>query len=278
MKNKVIKITQNQFNSLFKEITQNYFSKYEVFNYNNKNTFDFDKNKYIKVISSVDNFISEGIIKTYSTKVTFNHVYNMMKDYDIYIYVPKDDFQNEKETSNHIIVKTFVQTVNPNFENKLVQSFKTCGYALGYTKYQDDVLRYKLYQFEPMYQNTVNDKLWKYIYHVTTKNKMNSILKNGFTPKNANKLGFMYDGRCYFFYSTERVRDYLQRADKENITYKDGNLINTNEYVLFQIDTSNIKKNVKFYHDVNFESDVSIFCYANIPPTEINSYYLFSIE
>lgn len=88
----------------------------------------------------------------------------------------------------------------------------------------------------------------------------------------------MYDGRCYFFLGTEHVLDYINQAGKINMEYKNGKLIETNDYVLIEIKTDIIKNNVKFYPDVNFPKDISIFCYVNIPPSEIIDYYLFSVD
>lgn len=280
MKPKILKITESQFNTFLREVTDSYFSKYEIYDFTNKHelninlneyyTYPFNKKEKIK--------IDEGIIKTYPLNVTINYVYQCLKDYDVEINVP-NEVQNDNKTANHIIVKTFINQVDPKFETILTKAFKACGYSLGATGYdRDSIIQLKLYQFEPMYQDTVNSNIGEHIYHVTTKNKLQSILKNGFTPKNANKLGFMYDGRCYFFLGTDYVLDYLTQANKTNKEFIKGEVVETNDYVLFEVKTENIKDKIKFYPDVNFPKGISIFSYANIPPSEITNYYLFSTD
>lgn len=280
MKPKIIKVTESQFNIFLREVTDSYFSKYDVYDFSNKHSFNYKLNEYhlVKFDKKLPLNIDEGIMKTYPLTVTLNYVYNIMQNYDVELYVPNEE-QNDKTMANHIIVKTFVQQVKPEFETLLKKAFKTCGYSLGATGYdRSGIMPLKLYQFEPMFQNTINNKLGEHIYHVTTKNKLPNILKNGFTPKNANKLGFMYDSRCYFFLGTDFVLDYLTQANKINKEYINGEIVETNDYVLFEIKTDYIKDKIKFYPDVNFPKGISIFSYANIPPSEITNYYLFSTD
>jgi hypothetical protein len=280
IKPKTIIVTESQFYDFLREVTDSYFSKYDVYDFSEKNSLDFNENDYHKIMFGNDSKvkIEEGISKTYPSDVTINHVYDMMQGYDIEIFVPNEK-QNDDKIANHIIVRTFSKEVGPKFELDLEKAFKACGYSLGATGYDNDsVIQLKLYQFEPMFQKDSNYNIGEHIYHVTTKNKLNNILKNGFTPKNSNKLGFMYDGRCYFFLGTDFVLQYIRRSEKVNKEYNEGNLMETNDYVLFEIKTENIRNNVKFYPDVNFPNGISIFTYANIPPSEITNYYLFKTE
>ncbi len=279
-KSKTINITEAQFESFLQEITDCYFSKYDVYDFSNKHEITVNYNEYNKIPfnKNVRGKINEGIIKTYPSDVTINHVYNLMQEYTIEIFIPNEQ-KNEDEIPNHIIVKSFIKQINPRFEISLENAFKACGYSLGATGYDNNnAIPLKLYQFEPMYQKETNDSIGEHIYRVTTKNKLQNILKNGFTPKNANKLGFMYDGRCYFFLGTDFVLQYIRQSEKTNKEYIGRELVETNDYVLFEIKTENMKKYIKFYPDVNFPNGISIFTYANIPPSEITSYYLFKIE
>lgn len=102
-------------------------------------------------------------------------------------------------------------------------------------------------------------------------------MKNGFTPKNSNKVAFLYDGRCYFFLGTDYVLDYLKQAQKTNVGFHNDERQENNDYVLIEVKTDNIKKHIKFYTDVNFPKNIVIFTYANIPPSEISNYYLLAI-
>ena len=280
MKPKIIKVTESQFNIFLREVTDSYFSKYDVYDFSNKHSFNYKLNEYhlVKFDKKLPLNIDEGIMKTYPLNVTINHVYNLMREYIIEIFIPNEE-KNEDEIPNHIIVKSFIKQINPRFEISLENAFKACGYSLGATGYDNNnAIPLKLYQFEPIYQKETNDSIGEHIYHVTTKNKLQNILKNGFTPKNANKLGFMYDGRCYFFLRTDFVLQYIKQSEKTNKEYIDRELIETNDYVLFEIKTDNIKDKIKFYPDVKFPKGISIFSYANIPPSEITNYYLFSTD
>lgn len=165
---KLIQLTEKQFEDIMREVTDSYFSHYEIYNYNNKHKITKKVDKYVKIKpnNSYDRLtINEGLIKTYPTNVSINYVYMPLKDYDIEISTPQE-VQNDDSIVNHIIVKTFVQQVNLKFELELIKSFKTCGYALGASDIitNDSGLKVKIYQFEPKYQNTINNNLGEYIY------------------------------------------------------------------------------------------------------------------
>lgn len=279
MEKRIVKTTEQQYRNLFGEITENYFDRYPIFDYSNKHVFHEDLNNYhvVPYNSNMNYTIEEGIMRTYPTDITINHVYKTMKNYDIDIMLPNEK-QADPNIANHIVVRMYLASVDLSSELKLKKAFKSCGYELS--AYRDDSigLPIRIYQFEPIYQNTVNEKIGDFIYHVTTKNVLPKILKQGFKPFNSNKIGFMYDGRCYFFLNTKYISDYVLQFNKSNKEFIDNNLQETKDYVLIQIKTENIKKYIKFYPGGNFPSDIAIFCYANMPPTEITNYYYFKIE
>lgn len=272
---KVIKLTKKQVDTLLKD-TNNHFKLFDMCEYINDIPFGFDLSQYKKISYNNDlqSILNEGVIKTYPFDVTANHVYSMMSGYDIEIRINNDDI-NQDKTANHIFVKTYLKTVSTEFKDKIQKAFYACGYSLGVYKTQNgDIFPIAIFQFEPMYQDNVNEKLGQCLYHITTQNHMNSILKNGFTPKNANRLNFRYEGRCCFFTSVEYIEDYIKQSQKINQEFINGELNEKYKFVIFQVKTDNIKKKIKFYQDVNCPNGMAVFSYANIPSSEITNYYL----
>lgn len=228
--------------------------------------------------------LNEALNKTYPTNITLRYVYNIMDDPYIEFQIPDEsDEQNDTEIANHIIVSYLpnedLQT-NLSYLKKLTQAFNLCGYIKAASSVKDEAIgKVICIQFEPKYQNEVNKQLTRFIYHVTTKNKLNNILRNGFVPKNACVIGLNYDRRCHFFLDVinldEVVNSYIEQCGKTNKEFKNNNLIENEEFVIIQIDTTRIQGNIKFYPDPNFPKGIAVFTYANIHSNTIVKYFNF---
>lgn len=132
-------------------------------------------------------------------------------------------------------------------------------------------------QFEAAYQDKIDLKLGRYVYHVTTKNNAGKILKGGLLPSNKNSHGFNYPPRIYTFVdiistlhlaepyasaSKKHNKKFIANADASKLVdlYKTlmkkecGVVVDTREFSILQIDLEKIG-NVKFYRDNTFEVD-----------------------
>lgn len=97
--------------------------------------------------------------------------------------------------------------------------------------------------------------------------RQKKIARQGFCPSNKTKNGFKYDGRCYFFtiYNKQLFAHYMKQANKQN-------MIGRNNYNYdFEIITIDrrLLNNVDFFIDPNFEENIAVFTYSNIPPSAI---------
>lgn len=150
-------------------------------------------------------------------------------------------------------------------------------------------------QFEATYQDKVDLKIGRYVYHVTTKNNAMKILKHGLLPKNTNSYGFKYPDRVYVFvdvqYASNLAVPYASSSKKKNAKFiKDidveelaksyevlmkklnGTVIDSREFAVLKIDLEKVG-NVKLYRDNTFEIDgcfVAAYTEQAIPPAAIS--------
>lgn len=132
-------------------------------------------------------------------------------------------------------------------------------------------------QLEAAYQDKIDLKLGRYVYHVTTKNNAKKILKNGLLPRNSNQHGFRYPDRTYVFIDASHVmklaKPYAKASKKQNKLYvKDdvlekmldqynlimkklnGAVIDTREFAVLRVDLAKAG-DIRLYRDNTFEID-----------------------
>lgn len=157
-------------------------------------------------------------------------------------------------------------------------------------------------QFEATYQDKVDLKLGRYVYHVTTKNNATKILKQGLLPKNTNSYGFRYPDRVYVFvdshYASNLAVPYASNSKKRNAKFirdvnvdslvksyeilmkkLDGTVVDSREFAILKIDLEKIG-NVKLYRDNTFEVGgdfVAAYTKQAIPPFAIRIEKEFTI-
>lgn len=285
-----IRLTENELKRIIQETVEKVMKGKPLFDYysylpklNEDNTVFKSVNKkyYQEPV-----ILTEAINKTYPTNITLRYVYNIMNDPYIDFQIPdSDDEQNDEEIANHIMVGYLpLENTMESFKYavKLEKAFNLCGYVRASTYDKNGTFGSMTYvQFEPRYQNTINQNLTRYIYHVTVKNKLDNILKIGFVPKNSCLTGLNYDGRCHFFLDNDKkdleniVQSYMEQWGKNNKTYTNNQLIENDDYVIIQVDTQKFNGNIKFYPDPNFPKGIAVFTYGNIPPKCITQYFKF---
>lgn len=216
--------------------------------------------------------ISEGLVKTYPTDVTLKHVCSVLnkKGYGItpksfILNTPNDD----KTIYGHILLPVTFDDLSKEADDILRHEFDVCGYYVG-SVHNRNVNGKSLivYQFEPKYQtNYTNQKLGRYLFHVTTDNAAQKILSQGLCPSNRSKGRFSYAGRCYFFtiYNKKLFSNYMRNAKKMNIV---GRNISNNNFKILVIDRETLP-NLKLFTDPNMLNNIAVFTYDNIPPSSI---------
>ena|ERR1035437_1642969 len=173
-------------------------------------------------------------------------------------------------STGYIVAQYFIST--DTLKNNLVlddteflKYWKTPKYK-KYSKYIKNITDIRMI-CEPKWNNTV--KMASNIYHITTHNRTEDILKSGILPKSGKKRGY-HPERIYF---SKNIKDVSQVLKEMMITNKiNGGKIES--YDLLEIDTNNLKSigfdkkqyDIVFYEDPNSSG---IYTYDRIPPENI---------
>jgi len=125
---------------------------------------------------------------------------------------------------------------------------------------------------EPKTDNTVKELPDK-IYHITSKEYTDFILKNGILPKSGKKKGF-HPHRIFFILSLDDVNDMKNSIHFQNMIIKHKMDNKKLEYDVLEIDTKNLKSkgfNGDVYDIVFYDDDNSNGIYTNdlIPKEKI---------
>ena len=143
----------------------------------------------------------------------------------------------------------------------------------------DEEIAYKIIYVERYIQDNYTNEVYEtyngILYHVTTKNKKDKILKFGLHPKgneyeksHVNLIGFgnkdvKHPKRLYFF------------ANKKHSETVYSTLYNNiDEICVLRIDLKKYKNTIRFFRDDSFSDLRSIFTYEPIPPyciSEVNN-------
>jgi len=237
----------------------------------------YDQNE-IAIYTAIGDFgtknkLEEGLSKTYPTIKTIEYISDILKKSG-YRITPNDfkiDSPNEDCTIyGHIMITISLKYLNKEIDDILKQNFNACGYylAITFNRVDCDNNMCVVYQFEPKFQTKVkNNNEDRYLYHVTTANSAEKILKQDFSPSNRNKIGFRYNSRCYFFnvYDKELFHNFMKEAKKRNRV--DKNTFN-NDFKIITIDRTKCP-DITFFTDPNFEEKIAVFTYSNVPTSAV---------
>lgn len=215
----------------------------------------------------------EGQNKTYPTATILNALIRDIKARKG-INIPREYFNCKFPDKENKVYSTVVLTIPRNnffSEEELAivkQHFTRGGYFLASIR---EVYGFVQYQFDAKYQGdsekpVVDTKL----YHVTTQEKANKILKNGLHPRTQSDR-FTYPDRVYLFtrYDEKLFREYIKRSKKKSIVGK---------IAILEIDNSDFK--AKCYWDPKYGYDIdskAVFTYSNIGPDKIKQVGSFEI-
>lgn len=210
-----------------------------------------------------NNILMEGYFMTYPTDKIVKYLSKRYGDYaSIHVF--------ENENNVEVFLISFYN--DEDSEKIITKDMALCGYFPSISHLSDDG-KLKYIQFEPRYQNKINELVQdeEYIYHLTPTNKVRKIFKNGLTPKTNNKL-FKYPDRIYFFLhepDKDDCLDLIEQFYKEELKKAklDKNYTPyTDSYTLLAIDTEQIK-NCNFFYDPNLWD--AIYTKDNIPSSAI---------
>lgn len=206
----------------------------------------------------------EGLIKTYPTSKTIQFIKHVLKKKNLPIgKFIENNYYNESDIADSINVITDGYSLTQDLNDTLIKSFDSCGYYLS-TFYWTEDKNDGVYQFEPKYreEDLKGKEIGDYLYHITTANHYNKIMKQGFIPKSRSKK-FNYPPRCYFF--TEDDIEFMKE-----FMINSGKVKYNSELIVITIDTSKLNDDIKFWDDQLFVGeDIAVYTYDNIPTSAI---------
>lgn len=127
----------------------------------------------------------------------------------------------------------------------------------------------QLFPYETEEVQNITDTL----YHVTPKNKLLKIKRNGLTPRKGSKTFNIDESRIYFIKNTQMGRKQMSDLIEKLKNYIDENPPFGNEVAVLEINPN--KTNADFYTDSEIDAtldssyDWSVYTRDNIPPSAI---------
>lgn len=173
------------------------------------------------------------------------------------------------EHYNEIFVYIVVAKIGEN-EERIETDMKRMGYFLStIDEFTFDNITYIKMQFEPTSQNQedITDKVKDenvILYHWTPLYSLESILKNGLTPRNDSGR-FKYPNRIYLMRNTLDMRQISELGQLLYISNHHPQ--NNGEYALLAVDITNLDDSIRFYYDPN--SEIGVYTEQPIPKKDI---------
>lgn len=170
-------------------------------------------------------------------------------------YISIDEAENDEQFLNVVFPKGEIPLL------KLNNALSLCGYFESTVKDYGrlDGISYSIICFEKRHEKNVNEKVhqYKFLYHVTTKNKEEKIRKNGLAPKANNKI-CNHPERIYFIPSNKPINESMY------ILYRVGKMLYPNEedFIACGVETNRLSCN--FYYDPNLQN--AVYITENINP------------
>jgi hypothetical protein len=166
-------------------------------------------------------------------------------EYNTTQYEPDIQYVNKSKLGISFWIRDMSIDQRAEFQELVKSNLEKYGW---YLEFIDDAGN--SYQIRPNYDKEVY--VPRFLYHGlyrATPEKIDSILKKGLIPSRGENYGISYPPRVFF----------MTRPDMW-VTY----------FVVFQIDTHKLGRNVKFYEDPHAEN--AVWTYAHIPPQAVSVY------
>jgi len=158
-------------------------------------------------------------------------------------------------TGKYYVKISIKKSININDFKDLINK-----YNVNISKISKGISRNKLY-IEDIDTLEKTDEVYKesagILYHLTTKDRINKILKYGLEPRSENTR-FDYPGRIYFLSGIS--------SSKKINTIK--NILDKSNYKLIKIDLNKLHNKIRFYEDPLMSNDliISYWTSESIPP------------
>lgn len=179
------------------------------------------------------------------------------------------DWQFEiRKAYNNIEIAIIAPEIDKNVE-LITDDMNQFGYFLGFSETVTyEGMKWVRMQFEPRFQNEINDVVRKYhqIYHITPTYNLENIKRIGLIPS-SKREGFSYPNRIFFIKGDTSFEEIAFIG--QQLSDKNSNEKNDGKYSLLVIDTKNIPTDVNFFLDPNYGH--GIFTEQPIPPSAIKS-------
>lgn len=197
----------------------------------------------------------EGLIWSYPSSYVFKKLQEMG-----FLNV---SFTKEKT----FLVKFQLDQNNAERYKKLNDFMEACGWKHGATMANSQITKNKNHflkitegastlQYEAKFDIQV-DKIPEKLFHLTFYSKLKKIFSKGLTPKTSYTY-FNFEDRIYLSKDVNALIDF---------SFKKYNTTETNNFVVLEIYTPDLDKNMRFFEDPNFKN--GLYTLENIPPYSI---------
>ena len=217
-----------------------------------------------------DQYLNEGLIKTYSLNMLHKTLYRFLASCDCPLRISPIEYNNTLELYLPVEFKKLISSIVSigNQHGYFIPGFlfmnnnEKTEYLKTYNDENIEDFSVIVICFESKYDIQFKD-LPEYIYHVTLKDKIEKIKKIGLSPKSKNKLS-VHPSRIYCTINLEDAKELITRF--KNISNK-----KEDDYVILKIITLNLKNN--FYEDPNYKENTGqikgIYTIENISSSNI---------
>lgn len=152
----------------------------------------------------------------------------------IYKFLPKQIYKQEKYSGVEIYVIMPKESCSCL---SIIETMKQNGYFMSY-KYSNGSLINFVFEPYIALDATKDIRMLKTLYHYTSNENVNDIMKNGLKPMSKNKI-FSYPDRVY-----------LMLEEDHNLVEKLKKVSNSEvKYVELMIDIDSLQENINFYYD-----------------------------
>jgi len=216
----------------------------------------------------LESFVVNENLKTHNANQLQKKIKEYFPDYkfDFYSTLSKKSLKNKYDNKSFMIgLEDYGQMNKIKKDNKFISLLQFYNYYITKEFYDSFVV-------SPLYPENVNGQVnkEKYLYHFTTGNNEESILKNGLRSKNGD---YRYFPKRVYLYSTDKNITPKNINDDKNVEIFIKKILNEfdiDEYgvTIFEIDKEKLN-NIDFYADDYMDEKESVFIYSNIPAEAI---------
>ena len=216
----------------------------------------------------LESFVVNENLKTHNANQLQKKIKEYFPDYkfDFYSTLEKNSLKNKYDKKSFLIeLEDYTQMNKIKKDERFISLLQFYNYYITKEFYDSLVV-------SPLYSENVTDevKKAKHLYHFTTGNNEESILKNGLRSKNGD---YRYFPKRVYLYSTDKNITPKNINDDKNIEIFVKKILNDfdiDEYgvTIFEIDKEKLN-NIDFYSDDYMNEKESVFIYSNIPAEAI---------